>query len=575
MNTELILGKAVNVFSDVNTRINSLIDCSAKDFDTLNQGFKDYHSKIKSLTESTQHLFQELLSIPDKNLHQHAVQTGHIKSELSDLYNIIAESDRMINLINKDMAYAFLHLNNQKQNLSTLKLLATNIQLEPRSRSLYSELIDQIKSLQDIYTKIFNEFHQTERRIQSCAEIVGQIRSDQLPLSIQIIDRYEKMLSGLAEKKKFCAKNSKTLEELISRKSVSSSEIITNLQFQDIIRQKIEHVHEAQTNLLKKLENYGPRLQDHRADKSAEVIEIIIQIHDIGALQAAQLVHANNEYQKAVEIITEKFEELDHVLADTIKLLNKLMPKIEAYNDHPVDELVKTNTYFELEFETLLDFSSRLRKMYPDIARKDEVLVSSNTEMNASLKKFRDIVKKLEPGNLNPDNLISTSLDVQLSGSFEDFVQNSKEITLILDQNHDKIVNTIIPNLEYFLKQLFSSEEKIRDMVKVSRSLFPENIISKNSSGIKDYEKALHEKKFDSNSIQYYSVFDKEIEEIITNLNYLIGTINFKEIEKEFDRKSLKEIKKLYTMKSEREIHSIVTGEKNKDEEVNHDLELF
>jgi hypothetical protein len=575
MDNELILGKAVNVFSDVNARINLLIDCSAKDFETLNQGFKDYYSKIKSLTESTQHLFKELLSIPDKDLKHHTVQTRHTKSELSDLYNFIIESDRLINLINKDIAYAFLHLNNQKQNLSTLKLLATNIQLEPKSRALYSELIEQVKSLQDIYTKIFNEFHQIEKRVQSCAEIVGQIRSDQLPLVIQIIDRYEKMLSDLADKKKFCNKNKKTLEELISRKYISSSEIITNLQFQDIIRQKIEHVYEAQTNLLKKLENYDLGRHNRQAGKSAEVIGIIIQIHDIGALQSAQLVHANNEYQKAVEIITEKFEELDHVLVDTIKLLNKLMPKIEAYNDHPVDELVKTNSHFEVEFKTLQDLCSRLRKMYPDLSRIDEVLVSSNTEMNASLKNFRETIKKLEPGNLNSGNQISTSFCTQLSGSFEDFFQNSKELTRILDQNHDKIINTVIPNLDNFFSQLNSYEEKVRDIVNVSQRVFFKDISFKNSSGIKDYEKVLHEKKFDSNSIQYYSVFDKEIEEIITNLNYLIGTINFKEIEKEFDTKNLKEIKKLYTMKSEWDIHSIITGEKRRNEETNHDLELF
>ena len=41
---EPILKSAIDVFTEINERINSLIDCSARDFDILNANFKDRRS---------------------------------------------------------------------------------------------------------------------------------------------------------------------------------------------------------------------------------------------------------------------------------------------------------------------------------------------------------------------------------------------------------------------------------------------------------------------------------------------------------------------------------------------------
>ena len=64
-----------------------------------------------------------------------------------------------------------------------------------------------------------------------------------------------------------------------TKKTSSSANIVTNLQFQDIIRQKIEHVQEAQGKLLQKLND--PKPAEVSTDPNSYSLHIIFQTRNI------------------------------------------------------------------------------------------------------------------------------------------------------------------------------------------------------------------------------------------------------------------------------------------------------
>ncbi|MBN1951948.1 MAG: hypothetical protein JW801_12170 [Bacteroidales bacterium] len=577
MNKELILEEAVKVFADINSRIDLLIECSANDFVILNKGFMDYNSTINGLTLHTGELFDELLALPDNKLKSHRENIRKLIREMSEIYNLANTVYQSINQLVKDMGYAFLHVSNQKQHISTLKLLVTNIQLEPSSRSLYSELMEQINNLQAFNQKLTREFSGDEKRVQSCAESIESIRQNQLPAVKQYLELYDKMLDGLSEMKAQCLEYNKQLKSLNSKKSASSSEIITNLQFQDIIRQKIEHVQEAQEFLMDRLNQQVAKKPGDAAESSTSVLKVILQIRDIGTLQAAQMVHANEEYQKAVENITNKFEELDHILIEITHLLNNFSPSVNPDSNYSFEELLKTKSYLELEFDTLMDQCGRFERMNADMIRKDEILVGSTDRLNAYIKDCEKVFSKIKPEKvITSQKSDQVNISLEVSRNFETFLHNTEEMHKLLQLNHKKIEDHIENQLNRFVLRKNKFSKELKDSIKEIENILPMHKAKAQAGDLQGLKKDLRTKKFSTNEIQYYSVFDKEIEEIITNLNHLIGLIDFSKLEKELDLENLEEIKSLYTMESERKIHSTVTGEEKEENGTDtSELELF
>lgn len=579
LNSKLILEQAIDVFNEVNTRIKSLLNCSIQDFVIMNKGFQEYHSKINELTDNTEYLFKGIINLSDELLSKQNKSFSSLSKELSEILESASNTNGGINQITKNISYALLYLNNLNQNISTLKLLITNIQLEPKFRNLYSELIELANALQKPSRNLSKEIQNTQVRIQSCCELFNDIRNNHFPSVIQSIDQNTDVIERLIAKKKFCVGYNKILKDLISKKSSCTAEIITNLQFQDIVQQKIEHVQHAQSLLLEKLQNYYIEEKTSPIISSQQIFQIFAQIRNIGSLQAAQLIHANSEYQKAVDIITSKFEELDDILSETIKILRSLSPKEYSNDRNSISELRKRLSYFELEFETLQEQNDKLEQMFIDFTRKGELLSNSREIMLHSIDECNKMINKLKDisHTLTTDNKILKNPLLQIITCFKDISQNSSKANTYLEKIRKKIDSNIIVKLNKHFAQFNTISKKISLITSDTHTSLPSNLKNDSSQRLVKNEAYLNDIKFDLTSIQYYSVFEKEIDEIISKINGLIENIKFDEIEKNIDLKSLYHLPELYTMNSEREVHQKMFGDgaKPKSTGDNDDIELF
>jgi hypothetical protein len=576
--SKLILEEAISAFKEVDTRINSLLQCSADDFVILNAGFRNYNHKINEITEATGILFSSIINFDKSFLENYQDFLKTLAKDLLGISKFTFKAETNTQKLIKDIGYASLHLHNLKQNLSTLKLLVTNIQLEPKYRGLYQELINIIATLYECSRNLELNIQGTQKRIKACTELIEDIKKTHFPSAIQETEKNLDRLKGFIGIQEFCSDYNENLQLLADKKSSSSAEIITNLQFQDIVRQKIEHVQEMQNNLLNDLERFKTTTKNAEDDKSKSVLKIIAQIRNIGSLQAAQLLHANSEYQKAIENITDRFEILDEIFSDTIKIVSSLSLNEYSHDENILNELKKSQNYFELELDTLFEKNNKLEYMCKDISSKEELVSNTRKDILVAVNNCQTVIDRLKPLSLEgrSSKAIANPLE-QIIQSFNEIQENTAGIDIFVKKSDENRINVFQTELrEYF--QTFS---KLRDKIQPQLQKMHKNL-SKNQTNSQEIihkkEAVLKNEKLNLGSIKYYDVFDKEIEEIISKLNKLIGKINFEDIQKELDLETIEELQKLYTMESEREVHAQLTGTsapKPDNNSENDDIELF
>lgn len=571
-----VLSKAISVFSDINVRIHSLIECSAKDFDILNHGFREYFSSIQLLTGSTKKALQNIIDIPDRDLNmlrskleELTIQANNGTSSFNDYHKSLQKSVR-------NFSYIFLNLNCVRQNISTLKLLATNIQFDPGTQAVYSTLIKNLVELSDLFIQYENELIAQERKILNCRELGLQIVEQQLPLCMQKTKQLYGVLEDLAQKKEDCDTLKNTLEKLLSEKSVSSSEIITNLQFQDIIRQKIEHVQQAHELLQQNLKQAMGRSESEKKKRNLLDIEILFQIRDIGSLQAAQLVHANNEYQKAVENITSKFNSLDDILSETLELQKQLLPENQTRKERALKKFSKATSALELECDNLQEIVQSAEHACNSLKRKSQEIKEIDIRLEEKVREISALSRTLQTSSdQQSGNTGSVDPIIQLSenlGNFRIIYEKLKETvfdeeSLLGKQLQDHSIETVGPfqQTASLLREVIGECYRLLGDFQISgESLAGDGEIQQVKMANSNIEEVI-----------YYKVFEKEVEEIISQLNSLIATIDFEKLDEHYNREELDAIRANYTMASERKVHDQLTGSNQGSDEDNDEIELF
>jgi hypothetical protein len=573
---KLIIREAVAVFNKINQKIKSLIDCSARDFEILNLSFKEYHNTIKDLTDKATVLFKSAFLLPAGKINDELKRTEAIINSYKNAFVHIQDIDRQsINLIN-ETSYSYLYFSNLKQNISTLKLLTTNIQLEPYYRKLYKNLLVTINNLSDCCQRFHHEFQQSEKLVKSGFEIIELIKNQHFTPFIQSIERVHKELSEMALKQSVCSGYNIIMDELLSRKSVSSSEIITNLQFQDIVQQKIEHVQFAHEELLKQLNDFYINKKEQVENKFELTLEIIFQIRNIGSLQAAQLVHANTEYQKAVKNITEKFGDLDVILDETMRLLNNFISAGESMEEYFYQEFDSFSSLYKESSEKIRHDNSALYKEFTELLSNTGNFNSAESSFTNSINKISSIfeelnnIKTTQKSNSGAVDTIS-----QILVSFNEFRNNSNILCRILERNKLEILNKLIPAYARYFSIIESAIKDSNQLILDISEIVPKELNHRINKKNYIAEKDIYTTKFNISNVEYFKIFEKEVDEIITSLNFIIEQIDFNEVEGKIEPESLEKLKTMYTMRSERDIHALITGIKPEKRENESEIEIF
>lgn len=560
-NGKKVLEEAINIFDEVNEKINGLIDCSVKDFETLNSNFKNIFYNLQNIGEASNKIIKFIdLVCFKRTINQYADSIQFSKDKIleSQNSNII-----QLKLLDKTLNYRILLLSNIKQDLSTIKLLFTNLRFDPSILTDNQAIDKLLNTIIMWYEKQDQSIQKTRNEIKKIIRFAEEGIYSSIELLWEHIDKAEnafKYLNGLS---KGINNLQSQLNQLEEKMTSSTSEIITNLQFQDILRQQIEHVQSSHQEITSNLKN---------SHKEGEMLSIeeLYKIRDINSLQSAQLIHANREYQKAVEIILNRINELTSIFGQYKSFWTQTCKPegVRLQSLQPV--LSDLNTSLNSHMFSLRHLDDKFQNMISELKSSYYSYVSNQVTKDQSkeLTELQEILNSIEQKHqkrreYNPINQIHAE------------ISKINEATNKLHKSYIEENNKKKSNNESIIVQ---PDNGIATIKQVSETINELNDFFQNNSGNINLNIQIQKtESFSIEQVAYYKTFEKEVQEIINLLDNLLTNINLSRTD--INQEELEHLKEKYTMESERKVHDLVTGKENtkkkKDKENSDDVEFF
>jgi hypothetical protein len=587
-----LLKELINVFIEIDGRIKMLHNDSSTVFLQLNSYLKDYYKKYGIISKNVTQIFDTTIGSEGKSL---STEFDQIYKELRE-YKSSTEKENLSNLnllgqLNSNVNYVSVIIRNFKQELTTFIFLTTNFRLISNNENFDRSSNETINywektalQIQASLSKLSKAFEKLKAKTNALNNDSQSFYDDTVS---QIFSFYEDLKTSsilINKKERESNEHLSTLKKKMENSKNSIGNIITHLQYHDIIRQKIEHIQTSHMNIVESLKK-DIEAQAH-ADNKEEKNTKFSLISDISGLQAAQLILISKEYQKALEVITQNFQTIGGDLTSVSNISNEF--SFEGKNsDTTITSGIKNkldNSILVLDSFNLTQFNSELFKL---LKQFEDIYSIWENEIFQPLKEFDTLASNIEE-EANPDNKTQTSPSImyQLGSLAKDIVGKRDEMNSEIDHMM-KFSSKIITGKNQDELGSFLEKEQIRLMVKISKileRLDSENmqldeLLRQNNSLSTDI---IHRLEDTINYVDYYELFDNVLKEIIQSLN----AINDRLIDGEhrptdYDKiKNLKEIEALYTVASERIIHNnVIEGKGQVDipeqEEDSDDIELF
>ncbi len=543
-----IIIESIHTFADVNKKISGLTDCSLKDFDFLNSTFKDYFHNLQVLSESTTSFINFLTKLGDDPEFEDLKNQKEISGvRIFDTVNFFLSD---IKDISEKTNYLTLLVNNLNQDLSTVKLLFTNLKFDPLFNIDLSIVYEQIevismclKQLEDL---INNLHYQLNEAIKFTDE--GFITSfDLLSEQLENIKGSYQLLYGLSKTASKYHSNLKNLEE---KRSSSASEIITNLQFQDILRQKIEHVQDAYDEIINELKKI-------QTEKSSPKPEELFKIRDITTLQSAQLMHSSQEYQSATETILNKINELNTLLNKFQSIWNHFCKPENTKIQSIKSKLQEHNSLLNAQSFSLFHIAEKFESLTFNLLKQIETLKTKYVDKNNICSSF-DILKEQFSNiekHYSKDKNLGTVM--QIKSELSKFDTGFNKLSVEMKKYHNLFHENHF-NMQSILK---NDLQAIKSYAEKNSRYYGNKLNTLINNLNQGTVNLIAHAEFDVKQVTYYKNFDKEINEIIHLLDNLLSKISVSK--NDIDKARLEHLKQLYTMDSERRIHDLITGKKN------------
>jgi hypothetical protein len=540
-------------YENIDNKIIYLLRSSSEDFLHLNAFFKEYYKEAKIISENASRIFE---GVGQPRMKRFADELQVYCSYIDNLLNFQRDSfqqqSKTLSQIERKQQNIFSPFNNLRQNLSSVRLLLAGSGTNQKQDdfNLLRKNINDIQLLLEQIDRLFLQLQNTRIQLieemdkaSKIAEQTGLLLDNTLR---NTSERYSEFLT-------WATGNIDNIYNYSKNVNVSYGEIITNLQYQDIIRQKIEHIQQSHVELINEL----TQLQESEGFQLA-----LCKIRDISGIQSAQLLHANKQYQMAVEVILNKFFELSESI-DSITEISQSVGKTSKRNSRsPLDEVI-TNTENSAKQFDLLTLSKHRReellsqainiteRLTSDINRVNELFTTIEPDLSAFIEKTEN--------TKTPQAEVIKSISL-----FSDTKNFAANATNILDQIHvlTKELHVEVP--ESFIENgqkiaISDFYQKLPDILTTLKADKTEIL-----SLLVDLEQRYKSKKGEIQNavkdIKYYSYFEKTIEEIIVEMNQVNLLFDDDVKDREFSaREHLDELKRKYTMSSEHLIHDHIT----------------
>lgn len=572
----------VSLFEDVDQKIQDLHQCSADDFLGLNAKFKNFYKESKSVSSDATTLLA-LFSHEQNEQLKEELTAGRTELQLSldSMKEQQYETLRLVHDLGDAMsAYLFplRHINNEFGILN-MELIALEVSFRTALLQNNFDTVGFQQMIRD-WEEFVYDITETKKLSQSFLEEceyslhhIELIGGRGLRSLVTLTELTEQGLILFDAKQKESNQNLPAIRAKSDSVAKSIADVITSLQYQDIIRQKMEHIQQAHVKLL-------DDLQQIDLDKSPNAwTQVLVQVRDISALQAAQLLATNKEYQAAIEAIALHFRTIAKEMTSVASICRSTM------NDNDDREQRSTITDLVDRFKRADALLARVLEVFPECSR--EVLL---------IRDGASMLQKRIGGHVETFFRLSTQVEVMLSPyrktlgrHFEHYMLQVDEMLSTMRRNMESVSvqNAIliksIEGLGRYAKKLAESEllwDYVQLNVRRSHSLSERLLNTEQESNalLRKIETTCRSISDETQAalaaVRYYDFFENVIAEIVRGLSSMSSRICAEvDVAEHGDMSAVRD---LYTMESERKIHDQFTGSSEEEAPADDDdLELF
>jgi hypothetical protein len=546
--------EVVDVLSDINTKINSLHTVSSKDFLYFNKLLKQHYRNIKEISNANNtisvFLDKDLPEIKNEIKDKNTVQLQLLESTDDNNIRIV----ELLTQIYSSVKSLSVPANNFKQNLTTLKYILANLKLHLNyveiinGKELRNSLLIIENSVEKIYDKIENVTEKTENILQyidNFKNLIINSSTDNTKLRKELRNELEKISSeDYLNKYSVIDLNNRT-----QKCFTYMGEVITNIQYHDIIRQKMEHVQSSQDDLIKELKD-----STKASVNSENLLSLIIKIPEIINIQAAQLLYTNRDYQTSIERITNQLIDVSNETAELTTIYNSIHKNTFKFEDSFIFQVDITQTEFKTFFDRLIinekmihTQNDSLKVEYDSLKKEYNSLFQKEKTLRKEVKIFESLIK------INGEDFGKELMQI-LKNLFSNLQVNSNSLKTHLNSTThglNSLIN-ITSNIEIDDKNHYIRKESVNNITDKSTQIKQKTkeyaVLSTEISN--EIMEALK-------NIEYYNYFKTTIEDIVESLNKINKIVNYDSLKSSLgnNKEFLKKIEMEYTMKSERDIH--------------------
>lgn len=576
--SSLSVEEIVCLFERIDEQILELHRCSSDDFLGLNAKFKGFYKETKGISTSAGALLLLFSEGANRKLIASLEEFYErlTKSQIQLTKQLYGSLDTML-VIRNVLGALYLPLRNIAQNTSTMSLLLANLDLaqkspklrEPGGAALFQQLRAEVDQLVRDAQVIGQQVKGFGQRLAAAQLQVESIQNQALRGVESVTNAVHYGLILFAEKHEEANIRIPELTEKTDSSSKSIAGIITNLQYQDIIRQKMEHIQTAHQRLMEGLSQMSG---DAAADEQYYV-RMLVQVRDISALQSAQLVATNREYQGAIETIARHFREIatdmEHI-ADLCR--ESLRIGGQSGSSSSMASLVER---LRQSSEVLGGFSSVVPVLRDEMGALSAGCASLCEMIDARQVRYRSVRERIlalvAPEVIESEEENALDVTAQIQSVLEDLDHFGQEVGVQTEQLY-----VCRGTLEGYETQLHGSmplwdsfQQGASEIHNIALSLaVTENESTELLGKIESMSKKVsQDTRQGLDEIRYYDFFASIIGEIIEGLNAISAKIRA-EVTVEMSA-DIDEYRGLYTMASEHHIHdSFAEGEEG-------DVDLF
>lgn len=567
-----VLGEVLKTFFLIDKKILDLHKCSSDDFLSLNRIMKQNHQKATYVKENVALAFEKIG--PEGNLKnfEHLKQgLKALQEEFFSFENEINSKLSTLERIQANFSLMFVPINNFRQNLASLKLLLSNIKLTNNlyDRSLKNFSENEAIRIESVINKVKESCPVFEENIYVIQKHLKTLYQDLLTIKDLIIGELEEKLETLRADFEVIEKHHEqtaslrnTADKITQNFNRSVGSIITNLQYHDIIRQKMDHIQQTHKLIIKEI-NQNSQQKDNNQKYPAN--PFFLQIPQIIEIQTAQLLHANKDYQGAIDHISKKMIEIGQDINAIARLFRSLIHfefKGKTVSRVHIDELFQKLVSDKKEcigkFKAMTEDVNLIQRIINNLFEKfnDLEMIENSIEQS--------IVDKISFGNLLVSEESETASQAQqILKLYADNHFEKNKIRTLFDNSASLLKELVKSNNEYLHEQ--KGMEKINQNLGLVSDTF--NSINENLEFIEDMQLEIMEKSIQIEeagkevvvNVKYYDFFEKTIDQLIEKFDHINTLLKDKQPvyhDSSEQKRGLEQIEKYYTMKSERIIHN-------------------